>query len=191
MYTELRQIAQPNAALKWDQGSLFYGKISLMLYVRKFTVKFYVCKILRLPRIALIVFQVSPHNKLISTSLYTRGLFLVYILSPGWRPGNLTGDLLATSPCWWAVGVCRGLSTPFSSEANLTMQSKGTLLMKMVGDFAIWNLQDLLQWSVTSRRCRPVLLHTAHSSLLCCLHRHLPCAMICRWRPILYIILRM
>ena len=31
----------------------------------------------------------------------------------------------------------RGLSMPFSSEADLAIQSKGTLLMKMVGDFVI------------------------------------------------------
>ena len=35
------------------------------------------------------------------------------------------------------VGVCRGLLPPFSSEAGLAIQSKGTLLMKMVGDFVI------------------------------------------------------
>ena len=59
------------------------------------------------------------------------------------RPLSVCRDSVGLSVCRSvglcrdSVGVCRRLSTPFSSEADLTIQSKGTLLMKMVGDFAI------------------------------------------------------
>ena len=50
------------------------------------------------------------------------------------------GHIGGASSCH--VGV--KLISPFK------FQSKGTLLMRMMGDSVIWNLQDLPQWSVTS-----------------------------------------
>ena len=55
-------------------------------------------------------------------------------------PSQLSDSCRTLSDTVGLLSDCRivgRFSTPFSSEAGLTIQFKGTLLMKMVGDFAI------------------------------------------------------